>query len=627
MLPCYQRERRHGGKTKVVKKRRSTSQGGHQNTECGFSIQEAITTDLITLRGIFRKELFKHTKQNAVSSNHCEAGTVFSIFKESFRSSKIGMLHLLAPARCDREAYSQLIYAACLALFKESFEKIARKGAFDVHDDDDDDDGNNNDDINHYDDAVFSIFSLFVLFETHPLPRRVTSNDNPLELLSISLRSSEDARASYRRCFSKSIRVDRKHLFFLLRMKELSLAKKGGCESSFYELQRIHLEDFKSGKRQINSKFETEQESSCDCCCGMSTDVLEILNRLFSRIELCEYTGPVGAEAFAGHPEYPHHRSINSEKNENKNILVAHQHLHSRQSERNQDYYLESSYECPNEIESSARKYKNSVTAIRIPPSNSNADQRLQKALKPLFLLNNGNWLNNSENKRVHQATRTFDSCFETKRDANNLYVEKGYGRSTLFHFDENQGVGTQKNSKASRKHKIVFHDEIGEKLKKKIRASMLILLAREEHILPLADVSNDFSKFSDTDDVSSIGDGGISIRTRQGEAAIHEYCHVMNKTTLSKNLGKSEKKIAKQSLANAFLTSKLVIDPVASSDEGSVNSEITMLSVSDSDDVNDDTISVATSGFGKRALEDLLQSVAKEETTFYGNERNDNNN
>ena len=626
MLPYYLREPRYGDKKGTIR-RRPVSQDGNPKAECGGPVQIAITNDLVDLRGKFREQLLEHTEQQAASSVHWKAGTAFLIFKDVFESSKMSMLHLLPPPRCDREAYSQLIYAACLALFMESFQKIVWKNIGEHFPEDNNDSDDNS---NHCDDACFAIFSLFALFETNPLPRQI-DDDNPLQLLPISLRSSEDPRTSYRRCFSQNIRIDRQHFAMLLRLKELALAKKCECERSFYERQKCNLEDSKCNERQNYSRIDTERVVSCNCSCGISIDVLEILERTFSRLELCEYTGPVGAEAFAGHAEYPHNNeSITSKKSEHQmNGGTTPQQFKSQSLEGDGTYCIESSNDHSDEITSLIGTYHNSVTAIRIPASKSNAAKRLKGALEPLFSsINNERW-DDAKKKSIHQAIDENDSYFQIERRPNKADDEADFGDPIPIPYDENQ----EQLESSIQKYEIILHDEIGYNLKKQLRASLIILLRRDEPIPPPPDFANRSSKSSlDTDDVSSIGYGGISVGTNQGGAAIHNLLstvagNIVSRKSRSKNTTKPGNKTANPNLANMFLTSNQAIDPVASSDEGSVDSEISILSLSDVEGTEEkDGISVATTAFGKKALEDLLQTVTQEEKNIDGDDSNHGN-
>eukprot|EP00537_Pseudo-nitzschia_pungens_P000968 CAMPEP_0172361268 /NCGR_PEP_ID=MMETSP1060-20121228/5126_1 /TAXON_ID=37318 /ORGANISM="Pseudo-nitzschia pungens, Strain cf. cingulata" /LENGTH=759 /DNA_ID=CAMNT_0013083481 /DNA_START=165 /DNA_END=2441 /DNA_ORIENTATION=+ len=602
MLPYHLREIRNIDKKGNAKGRRgdvpSEANANNDNTvECGGPVQRAITSDLVNLRRTFRERLLvDHVViQKDDFSTHWKAGTAFSIFKTIFGSLKMAMLHLLSPARCDREAYSQLIYAACLALFKDSFTKIGGGMFAECATD-----GRNNDDSgssdNHYDDACFAIFYLFALFETNPLPRKFRS-DNPLRLLSVSLRSSDDPNTSHRRCFSKNIRIDREHFALLLQLKELSLAKKCDCERSlYYEQQRFLLRGSKRAEQGTRPSPNTEEHHHrpWKCSCGLSTDVLEILDRVFDRLELCEYTGPLGAEAFAGHSEYPHGRSVKRPECSNQNGDAIPQRClwHEARMDDRDSFSAEPKTDYSNEINALIGNYENSVAAIRVPSQKSNGVQHLRGKLEALFSKDS------SRSRSTDPSTQSVGNQNETQE----ALVE-----SSVHHPD------------ISRRYRIAFRAEIRKHLRKQLRATVTSLLGRDEPIPPPSQFKNNATKsLLDRDDVSSIGLGGISVRTGRGGAGIQKEPSGLGRNASSrKSRSNNEVKvITNPNLANMFFlttnTHEKNDSAACSSDNSSVDSEISMLSSTDGDGI-EDGISVATSAFGKRALDDLLQKVTQE--------------
>lgn len=528
-----------------------------------------------------------YEKNQPASLELWKPGTIFSVFKEVFRSSKIGMLHLLPPARCDREAYSQLIYGSCLSLFKESFSKIKPDKM---------DEGPAEEmeritekRIDHYNDTGFAIFCLLALFETNPMPREF-GIDNPLELLPIGLKASDDPLASNRRSFSKNIRIDRQNFSLMLRLKELALARKSDGERLFFERQRLHLQDIASSARQNGS--ENDSKIFNHGRYGMSTDIMEALERLIPSLELCEYTGPVGAEAFAGHEEYPHDISINRlQKNHEEQMMML----------ENQFYKIEPSSAESAEIASLLQKYKASVSAIRIPQRKFSGIKRLQRNLRPLF--------SQTETMLFDKSTiNEIGGTFHSGHGANDTEMEEDYSEEELCDFDETQYESESvEHSKALSNYKVALDRRINAKLQKALRASIVTLLARKELLFPISDIANGITKSElDADEVSSIGHGGISIATRHVKAPpIVLRARFADQRTTTR-------KPTKQTLTNDFLTAKQTT--ADSSDEDSIDSEITLSSFSDSDGVEGDEISVATSAFGKKALKDLLQNVADED-------------
>jgi len=583
MLPYHLRAPRYGDKEETFKRRRDATNPPTEH-DGGGPIQVAITNDLIHLRQQFKAKILNYQQTRKHKNNqpkitsdddniHWKSGTTFSIFKDVFRSSRIGMIHLLPPARCDREAYNQLIYAACLALFKESFNKIRCRNFVDDVLLEEDEEGKNSscdDGCNYHDDAGFAIFSLYSLFETNPLPRQIDGG-NPLENLPVSLRSlGDDPRTIYRRCFSQNIRIDRQQFTMLLRLKELSLAKKCDCERYFYELnekQRVLLE----------------------CRCGMFTDILEIIERIVPRLELCEYTGPFGIEAFAGHADYPYkkYQTKGTSHQECKGV--------NEQSEEGEGYSIESLPELSNDFESLIGNYEKIITAIRIPSSKSNTIKRFQRALEPIFSSNNN-----------EQRDNTNKSSSISVQNYSNVQTQRGQN------------------------YKVILHDEIGGYLKKHLHASLMFLLRRDEPIPTQLDLAHHHTSITSLaiGDASSIVHGGVSVGTNQGQMAIQNLLSVVAGKDIVARKSRFEKLAiddvetsSDQNLANIFLTSNQTLDHVASSDdEESVDSELTTLSFSregviekDSDD-EISVVSVATSTFGTKALENLLYTVAQEE-------------
>jgi hypothetical protein len=669
MLPYHLRAPVYGDKEKTLRRRRD----GNPQTEHdgGGPIQMAITNDLINLRERFRKKInglssYHHTTKNQqqqqylatayddVDNNiHWKSGTAFLIFKDIFRSSRIAMIHLLPPALCDREAYTQLIYAACLTLFKESFEQIVwsnidddedltdddndndNEEKKDDDDDDDDDDSTSDSYRNHHDDAGFALFTLLALFETNPLPRQI-GDDNPLELLPISLRSlGDDPRSSFRRCFSQNIRIDRQHFAILLRLKELSRAKKCDCERYFYEISKYKE---RQNYSKINNNNKDQQGFSWKCRCGMSTDILKVIERIVPRLELCEYIGPIGVEAFAGNAYYPYKKQDNGK--------TTHQECKGDQSHPEGGYSIESSSELlSNEIVSLMEDYQKSITAIRIPSSKlkPNAVKRLQKILEPVFKSNNNERRDNNANRlsSIEGQNRSFLDELDDAAEANDSAA-----KFPVYNNNESQKHATESSKylelSVSRKYMITLHDKIDGNLKKHLHASLMFLLKRDRPIvLQLELAHHSLSKNSlAMDDASSIGHGGISVGTNQGQVAIQNLLSAVAGRNIIKNSRSKtkptteEKKSTEQNLANIFLTSNQAIDSVASSDDDddddddddSVDSELTALSFSNEDGIQEDddisVVSVATSAFGTKALEDLLQTVAQEEENDKGTKR-----
>ena len=115
--------------------------------------------DLTESQTRFVKSLVETSDPDKDAEKHWEGGRAFRVFKQEFTDSKVTMMHLLMPTTSiDNEAYSQLIYAACLQVLRKAFQGTEFS-------------------LEH---AAFAIFSLYALFESNPDPRGFNA---PLELL------------------------------------------------------------------------------------------------------------------------------------------------------------------------------------------------------------------------------------------------------------------------------------------------------------------------------------------------------------------------------------------------------------------------------------------------------------
>ena len=571
MLPFFVRDSR---RKKAKKRRRDEVDDGG-----GGPVQIAITKDLIDLRNRFRERLLERKEEGCpLPPSLWKPGSAFAIFKGVFGSSKIAMLHLLPPARTDREAYSQLIYGACFALLKESFGRI-RAGTMgeSTH-------GEVFPDIesaDHFSDAVFAIFLLLALFETNPLPREI-DNENPLHLLPIGSRANDDGRIPNRRCFKKNIRIDQEHYVLMLRLKELALARRSDCERLFFKLRSLALQHVESDEGQKASGSHTEPWVSIQH--AMASDIITVLERIFPRLELCEYTGPLSAEGFAGHDEYPHKTAFRESDCPGKTTSCLQ--TDSDTTRKIQSTRIETSNGESEELMSLFQTYKNSVNEIRIPASKSNRVRRVQDALQPLF-----SQIKSIQSVQSQQYNGSNSSNFQIESYPDDLESER------------NHGV-----------YRVSLDTSIKINLKKALHASVMALLARDDLLLPLSGVVNDHSKTTlDPDDVSSIGHGGISIATGIVRPGGLRSSNGKNTRSKKSRFTNPRRAATKQDLATNFLTSK----QSASSDEASVDSEVTLSSFSDTDSVEEDEVSVATSAFGKKALSDLLKNVTQDETNI----------
>jgi hypothetical protein len=165
-----------------------------------------------------------------------------------------------------------------------------------------------------------------------------------------------------------------------------------------------------------------------------------------------------------------------------------------------------------------------------------------------------------------------------------------------------------------SRKYKVILRDDIGCDLRKQLKGALNFLLKRDEPF-PAPCLSPKMSKAAtnqpDFDDVSSIGHGGVSLGTNQGGAALqYLLTNVLADSKRESDAKQSATNGPYQTATDMFLTANQDGD----SDEESDSSDITEPSFSGEGYHKEDDISVATSAFGKKALDDLLEAVAKSE-------------
>jgi hypothetical protein len=215
----------------------------------GGPMPKAIALDLKA----FQKTVVTHfhgLQGNADDVAKWGSGKAFRVFKQFFGAGKIGLLHWLIPhIKCDQEAYSQIIYAACFECFRDSVDLTEKCTA---------------------------VMILYTLYETNPLVR--TGDLKPEDCIPVGLHWRDYPRAMFRRAFRQRIRIDRTTFIHLLRLRE-------EC--------RISIDRFQG-------------EAIMAPLSGVAEDTLVILDRLSSHWDFCEYTGPVGLEALAGHAHYPY---------------------------------------------------------------------------------------------------------------------------------------------------------------------------------------------------------------------------------------------------------------------------------------------------------------------------------
>lgn len=547
-----------------------------KNVPDGGRLQKAIKEDLIQFQASFVDEMQKRSNQRDPQESHWKQGAAFSLFKQGFGDSKIAMLHLLTPPRCDGEAFSQLIYEACLEIFRDFFSSS-------------------------FEHACSAIFSLYALFETNPLPRELAWP----EIMPIGIRAAETRshhRSLFRRAFRQRIRIDRFHYLMFLQLREMALANKAECERKFHE-----------------------QKGRC-CSCSIARDVVEVLNRLAPQLDFCEYTGPVGLEALAGHPDYPY--KVNAKTREP-----------SRPEPKEASFQCTTKpFEFPEALSTLMQTYQKRIEAIRLPQSKSYATKRVQKCLEPFYdSLKTQSWIDirsqlfgiddeaaKAEPKRVRllladPRQRRLERARRMEEKVESLESEAS-DRQNSFTIEIND-MAEDYNPASLPQCQLVLSGNIPRGMQQGVGKAVQILMQRDR--LPQINSPDMKESISmDADDMSSIGVGGISVATSHGRTALQTLLSkVRGKAAVPRTIGSNTSKQEDSNLDSAmmFLGADQAIkayrpDEIAGEEDSS--SEISGVSNLSEEEDNDEIATVATSTVGRRALENLLAKVAEPKVT-----------
>eukprot|EP00980_Cylindrotheca_fusiformis_P030797 scaffold25436_cov127-Cylindrotheca_fusiformis.AAC.5 len=534
----------------------------------GGPIQVAMEQDLTTLQTQYVDILLNSDSQEdrpAQSDQHAGSGIAFRLFKKLFSESKVALFHLLLPKNlCDKEAFSQLIYAACLEVFRRSFPGQTGTQI-------------NGSSIEH---TAFALFALYALYETNPLPRKPRT---PLELLPMGLQEEENFRALYRRAFQQNIRIDQNHYFLLLQLRELSMARIAACGHFSY-------------------KTDSEKTSSTwTCNCSVAKNMLEVMDRLSTKWELCEYTGPVGLEGLAGHADCNKHSTQQLQS--------------SLDSSEAPPEHLEDS-ELSSDLKTSFQRYQWSLNRIRIPQESFGTATRLRNVLVSFFAgIHKESWsrvesrlYGTIDNGSEDEAQSAIDSLRHSEKASSGMRDEKTSSAS----------VNDGKDSLPP--FKTVLPARLDENTKMHLQRALGYLFQRERPALTTAQKSND-SKLA-ADDVSSIGIGGISIATDHGRSAIQTLLSQANANQLiptsirtSPSPKSNNQNTTGNNLADLFLNTDQMFGD-AKLDEDNSESDFSNLSLSDYDEDDADGTSAATSAAGKQAIAQLLNHEVKKNTS-----------
>jgi hypothetical protein len=391
---------------------------GHVSFLHGGPIQHAIEKDLAILQksfvAHFQSDEIIIAESSSILTTTAKPGYAFSSFGDFFAKYKVAALHTRAgPIRGDRQAYSQLIYAACYSILRKTWTKnrailLKTLSSCDsgicISVDDDvpvqpevlptQNNGAGNDDgLLSLLEVSFPVFCLYAFYETNPLPRgpdlesseimskthlsssgsaiRRQTQQKYLNMLPMGVMDRENPKFLFRRCFRRSIRTDIVHYKYLLQIRACAVALRDDYE------HMILLPD-----RGNAASFQRTM---------VAADIIVVLDRLVHNqcLDLCSYTGPCGLEGLAGHPDYPY-------------PATEHAFLAKQQTRKEQP----PNGSCPNlhsdtgphpsplrkELHESLNDYLKHRQMIRLPPPAASAvpgrhrqTDRIRKAISSMF--------------------------------------------------------------------------------------------------------------------------------------------------------------------------------------------------------------------------------------------------
>jgi hypothetical protein len=597
MLPYRLRPPIYGKKLQRLK----DDKAGQDVLREGGPLQRAIGQDLLEIRGPFLK-LKQEQQQASTTNSHWDSGTSFQCFKTIFGSSKVAAVHSFVPKKCDKESFSQLIYAACLFLLKESFET---------------------DDF-VLENSCHALFCLYALYNTNPLPR---ATDTPFQLVPVGLVSAENPKFLYRRAFAPNIRVDRYHYSLLLRLRAQAEARQAECQEHYME----------SRQQQALRAENDDSTTPWTCQCGIATDTIELVDRLLPDLDLCEYTGPVSLEGLAGHADYPYP----PQPSKLPTISVP------EQEEVEEASAIPPScvpFTYSNDMEELLQSYQSSLETIRLPDIKTPAGMRVRKALDPVY---------NSKESWSEVLTRLFPSSSNATaanipapattmtsrrilpRAREEPSLGEGPGASArVVTFGENSFVPPPEQDDAEPiTYDLLLPSDLSTSVQDIIHNSLEFLVQRQGR--PLVPNTDETTPMPPTprrntaaDDVSSIGDGGISVVTGHGRAALqtllsaaqHERdAGVPRVATIPTSTRTAAPAPSRPS--DNFLSMEDSFANHGNDDDDDAASDVSNLSLQDEEE-EDEMMSVATSAVGRKALETLLSTVTQPKSKPNGKQK-----
>ena len=578
-----------------------------------------------------------------------QVGHFFGIFKNEFSSSKGGMFHNLCPSRCNREAYSQMLYSLCLTILKEALCSITTSTSSSTttttttttssSSSSDDSEDSDNDHITvdrtRLEKSGFAVFALYALWETNPLPRGIDS-DNPLRNLTMGLLDPENPRALYRRYFHQDIRIDRSHFVLMLRLREIALYIQSRCEGEFYDSkhkqlkqrqeQRKSTSSHSSTSRPVNSKKDDKCCIEWRCSCGLATDILEVIERLFPKLKLCEYIGPIGLESLAWNPDYNYK-------------------FHQTAREKCDGGTINNS-NTPHEIGAFIDEYKKCIDTIRSARDSKPDDKRTNETTTTESYKRNDEIMKDlfasmSDDETAGSGKEKYDDSRSSNPDhtKNNDDVDV-HEQYNVLEEERRKGSFQGDLAPAKLRYDFLVPKELNSDRRQRLTMCLQKLAEREQAAPPFqlpVQPEDKSLKGRMLDDVSSIGYGGVaSVATSLGRIALQNLLSQVQKEEDDDNdddddknkrniaIGATRRKTDRHSkqqtpigsMTNDFLASNnddnFHKQNGTDGDEETVDSEVTFDSsqMDDDDSDADEIVSVATSAVGRRALKDLLGTV-----------------
>jgi len=496
------RPRRNDGGVLPRSDNTTTTNTHGQEYAFGGPLQRAIRKDLEAIRQQFLHE--HHDAQETTGQvNHCPKGMSFRVFRTVFRRNRVAALHTrVSPPRCDRGAYSQLLYAVCLDMMKDALMESVEKAEDNRADEDRETAPRKQEKA--FEMASFAIFCLYALYQTHPLqetkghdtdknneqtPRSTKRRDNAkkLQMLPMGLYMRENPKMTYRRSFCSPIRIDIYCYSLMIRLRDMALTLAAECE--------VHRRHY-----IVQEKTRTDPEHDRDrlCVCSLALDLLSIVDRLEPFLEFCAYTGPCSLEGLAGHAEFPF--ALHASPKTQMYPVNASDGLLSQQQDQTISKPMF-------DVEEQLCNYKESCNKVfetlAIPKNSSSSErrtlnqmQRVQDVIRPLLASKNIHQRQTLTVKRVAFEPGTIDKSSGTKE------------------FEESSGGGGNEvavraadDAEHSLSYEISLPETLSDLQKESFYDSIDCLLRREDRPLEFRTVASEA-------DASTIQSGAFSAAT-----------------------------------------------------------------------------------------------------------------